>query len=59
MRQMTFYRILYGKKVLNVHDGRPDGSVLLRLSDGVQIVLKDATVLHGDGDDVVEIKPCL
>jgi len=51
---MTNYVLLSGKRIVNVHDGRPDGSVLVRLDDRTEIVIREATILHGD--DTFEIK---
>lgn len=53
----TFYQLLNGKKITNVYDGRPDGSILVRLNDRTEVVIRKAIII--DGEEMAEIKqPC-
>lgn len=46
----TYYKILNGKRVSSVYDGRPDGSILIRLDDRTEIVIFSGVIRQ---DDVV------
>ena len=41
---MTLFEALKGKTIVNTYDGRPDGSVLIRLNDRTEIVIYDGTI---------------
>lgn len=41
----TLYEILKGRTITNVYDGRTDGSVLIRLNDRTEIVIRDGAII--------------
>lgn len=41
----TLYEILRGRTIENVYDGRTDGSVLIRLNDRTEIVIKEGVII--------------
>jgi hypothetical protein len=45
---MTNYELLHNKRIANVYDGRPDGSVLIRLDDRTEILIRSGAIMLED-----------
>ena len=43
-KQRTIHEMLKGQKIVNVYEGRPDGSILIRLQDRTEIVITKGLV---------------
>ncbi len=45
---MTNCELLHNKRIANVYDGRPDGSVLIRLDDRTEILIRSGAIMQED-----------
>ncbi len=52
---MTLDRLLQNKKIVNIYEGRPDGSILIRLCDRTEIIIFDG-VIRDDDDTAILIR---
>lgn len=50
---MTLFEAVKGKTIVSIYDGRPDGSVLIRLDDRTEIVIFDGIVREFDDTDSI------
>ncbi len=54
-KKETIYALLHDKRIVNVYDGRPDGSILIRLNDRTEIIIFDG-IIRKDNVALISLK---